>query len=262
MRSLPAKRAACVFLLSSAVLLCGAKCGPNMLIVEDAKDAWEKSPLDPALAGRWKAVVKEGEKEPDEALAFVKNGDAYDLAGISRDEKGAEKTESGGKIKTIAAGPHRFLMWREWEAKATEEEKRVARGETPESACALIRYSVEKDMLTLSFPADDVLEKAFADEKWKGVLTRHVKKVEVPAEPLPTKPGEKGEAENKEEDENAEVWMTRLDEKGLAFLKWLADDPVNWESFDHFRRAKEEKEQVNRGAGDRPAGIGALRLRR
>ena len=225
-----------VFVVVSAVLLCGADCDFSVpfYMIEDMGNYWAKGTVDPQLAGQW-YKVEAGEPAPDadpeeDSIRFTRRGDEYELASRETDDDGKREWKNWYRVKTLNVGKHAFMMW-----KPSEEVVRQAKeaGEDPPVAenhiLLVVRYTLEKDVLKLFSLKTEALEKAAKDKRWADVLK--VERVER------KDPG-------KEKDAGREVEIVsvpKLDENTVKFLGWLAEDPENWETLHWLTRKPPEK---------------------
>jgi len=86
--------------------------------VDDFGEAWSKTTVDPALAGRWVALDENGEKPTSQEYAFTLKDGAYSIDSYvkgQRDESGPlypVKTLEIGKYKFLANGPDQGVIIR------------------------------------------------------------------------------------------------------------------------------------------------------
>lgn len=207
--------------------------------VEDVGPYWDQAKPDARLAGLWECL----DTNTRVTISFTEKDGSHDFHTADRVEPGEEDGEPLllGIVRTLHVGPHTFLLWR-LSPEMLEDAKDPG---LPENFCLLARYAFEGDVLAFHVTADDVMERAFRDGKWEGVLVR--RKEPDDEDDADEDADEDEDAEDEDEDEDAEdednIWMTRLSEKSLEFLKALADDPDNWESTGRYRRAQEAPPQ-------------------
>ena len=205
-----------VFVVCSAILLCGAECEP-WINTEDVGGYWEKAKVDPALKGRWYGPGTGGRGLGEfRSYRFVNAKDGvYNVIAEQTDREGKEKAKTILQARTLTINGHRFLMVRSSPAEMARDIERAKKEGLPihTNYVGLWRYTVAEDELIFRHLRNDALVKAAEDPRWKDII-----EVKPEKSLLHGKPTGKTVAS-----------IPKLNAKTVRLMEWLADTPDNWE---------------------------------
>ena len=197
-------RGVTVLLICVAILIFAQGCIP----VFDLGEYWQKGTIDPALEGHWKM---RGVRNPsqDEFISFIKSGDLY-LEETTQATNPKGQPKSRFKTRTLTLGAHMFLMYGDLDKffdgasdPGKETRKRGFKG-------GLFRYAITDGTLNMYVLKDGILAKAIESGQVAGM-----------------------------DDDYMPLALAKLDEKTIAFVMRLADQPGNWKEPKSYERVQD-----------------------
>jgi len=192
-----------------AVVLVVFSAAPGCIPVEDLGGYWDKGGLDPELEGQWRQLGKDFRSQ-DEYASFVKSGTVYQHKHISVETlHWDDMPETVWSTRCISWRDQRFMLGplpADFKELVKEEDYLGKKGGV------LQLYSIEENVLTLSFLKHAVLNAAVRGGHIEGVI----------------KP-----------DDLAGPTLRRLDERTLRYLAHLARNPKNLERVVRYERVQD-----------------------